>query len=114
MTINEIKSSFSALSTNEQERVLSVLAHQLTVYARDAYEEIGEGGEGAIKLRAFNEVLHNVTGQLAAMLRNNDKRYPDDVFIDIVFETAQEGRCEDDVIQAVAFVFKYGLYNPAT
>ena len=106
MTINEIKSRFLALSTNQKERTLSLLAHQLTVYARDAYEEIEEGGKGAIKLCAFNEVQHNVTDQLAAMLRDDDKRYPDDVFIDIVVGKGQYGGCEDDVIQAFAFVFE--------
>jgi hypothetical protein len=100
MTTNEIKMMFLAMPPDRQIRVLTLLAHNLTVCARSAYlPEVGDATARRI-LRAFNELLHTVTGQLMHIVSGDLNRYPDDVFMDILLETAQSERCEGDLAQA--------------
>jgi len=95
-----MKVAFLATPPDRQARVLSLFAHNLTVCSRSAYlPEVGDG-PARRRLRAFNELLHTVTGQLMHMVSGDLSRYPDDIFMDILLETAQKERCERDLVQA--------------
>src|SRR5437773_2302527 len=100
MTGGEAKTAFLAMLPDRKARVLSLLAHNLTICARAAYlPEVGDD-LARKRLHALNEVLHAVTGQLMHMVSGDANRYPDDVFMDILLEKAQMGHCEGDLLQA--------------
>jgi len=104
-----VRNRYLFLQLPEERKILffSFLAHELTVFARGAYPEQGQNnGESTNKLMAFNEMEHNITSQLAHMLAKNEKRYPDEVFADILFEKAQTANCESDLVVAFDFAFK--------
>lgn len=84
--VKDAAASFSALEPEEQARFLALLAHELTVAARDAYEVGADGLNDPARARAINEVQHRVTGHLVALLRGDPARYPDDVLFGIVLE----------------------------
>ena len=84
--VKDAAASFSAMEPEEQARFLALLAHELTVATRDAYEVGGDGVDDPARTRAINEVQHRVTGHLVALLRGEPARYPDDVLFGIVLE----------------------------
>jgi len=100
MTNNDAKTAFLSMSPNRKARVLSLLAHNLTIRARSAYLPELNDDSARKKLCGLNELLHVVTGQLMHMVSEDAKRYPDDVFMDILIEKAQMGQCEVDLGQA--------------
>lgn len=100
MTIHEIKPLFLGLSADGKARLLSLVAHNLTVCARTASLPEVQDAPARRKLLGLNELLHTVTGQVMHMVRGDQNRYPDDVFMDILLETAEMKRCEGDLVQA--------------
>ena len=105
MTQGEVKASFVGLQPDQQLRVLALLAHNVTVAARTAYPAHMEEHLVTGKLRAFNELLHTITGQLRHLIDGDLNRYPDDLFIDALFERAQQGNCERDLVDAFAWSY---------
>ncbi len=103
MTREEVKASFVRLQPDQQLRVLALVALNVTVAARTAYPGQVEERLVARKLRAFNEVLHTLTGQLLHLIERDSNRYPDDVFVDALFERAQQGDCVRDLLDAFAW-----------
>jgi hypothetical protein len=105
MTQGEVKPAFVGLQPDQQLRLLALLAHNLTVAARTAYP--GQVAEHLVagRLRAFNELLHTVTGHLRHLIDGDLNRYPDDVLIDALFERAQQGGCERDLVDAFAWSY---------
>jgi hypothetical protein len=105
MTKDEAKSAFLAMPPTIKMRVLSLFAHNLTVCARSAY--LPEVGDALARKRhhGFNELLHTATGQLMHMVAEDLNRYPDEVFMDILFETAGMEHCEGDLVQALTWSY---------
>ena len=81
--------AFAALGADEKVSFLIVLAHELTIRARDTYEVGGKGLENPERMRSYNEIQHRVLGFLAALHRGDVKRYPDDVLVQIILEHLQ-------------------------
>jgi len=104
MAIEAIKNYFSAIPAKQKMYFLALLAHDITVCARGSYPGEVQEEEVIKKLCALNEIQHNVTGQLVHMLANDNRSYPDETFIDIIFEKARDGDCEEDLIAAFKFV----------
>jgi hypothetical protein len=100
MNPDNIKAAFSSLSVERQTRLLALLALEWTVRARGAYPGQVDQREAGRQLRAFNEVEHTITGQLAHLVAGDAGRYPDDVLIDVLFEKAQQGGCAADLAGA--------------
>jgi hypothetical protein len=100
MTVHEIKPLFLELSADRKCRLLSLVAHNLTVCARAAALPEVQDGPARRKLLGLNELLHLVTGQVMHLVRGDQKRYPDDVFMDVLLETAELKRCEGELAQA--------------
>jgi hypothetical protein len=105
MTQEEVKQAFVGMQPERQQRVLALLALNVTVAARTAYPGQVEKRLVAGKLRAFNEVLHTIAGQLLHLIDQDSIRYPTDVFIDALFERAQQGDCARDLTDAFAWSF---------
>jgi hypothetical protein len=100
MDRDEVKALFLGIPANRQIRVLAFLAHNLTVCGRSAYLPEIEDDIARKRFRVFNELLHIVTSQLMHMVSDDSERYPDNVFMDILFEQAQPEGCEKDLLQA--------------
>jgi hypothetical protein len=94
MTPEVVKTAFLSMSPKRKMRVLSLLAHNLTIRARSAYLPEVNDEMARRKLHGLNELLHVVTGQLMHLVSEDAMRYPDDVFLDILVEKAQIGQCE--------------------
>jgi len=56
--------------------LLALVAHQITVYARGAYQCMP--AEAAAKLTVFNEIQHQLTSAIRRRLQGNGKGYPDE------------------------------------
>lgn len=97
-TEGEIGTSFSNLAPTLKTYLLSSLAHQLTVSVRAAYADREPNLEVIKKMQVLNELQHTVTGQLAHLIANDSRRYSDAVFIKSLFETAQSGDCEKELL----------------
>lgn len=101
------KDLFGKVSDDSKPRLLSLLAHELTIYARGAYSGLASNSEATEKLRVLNELQHIITGQLAHLLAGESDRYPDDVFINILYEQSRRADCEVDLSCAFKRAFVY-------
>jgi hypothetical protein len=79
---------FHSLSESEQTRFLAAFAHALTIVARDGYEIGADGVSHPNLLRQLNEIQHRVLGGILARLNAHSERYPDDVLLAIMSESA--------------------------
>ena len=99
--------TYAALSDAGKVDFLALLAHALTVSARASYPgQVGDA-EAAPRLVAFNELQHAVTGQLLKMMAGDERRHPDDAFIEIISECGKREGCEADFGWAVAFALEH-------
>jgi hypothetical protein len=101
--------AYSALSAKNQARFLARLAHEMTVWGRDAYKVLtADDAVSAELLTGYNELQHKISAHLMHLLEDNNLRYPDDVFINILFDMAPAARCEGKL--AGVFDDLYGSY----
>jgi hypothetical protein len=102
MSGDEIRSVFCGLQSEEQALFLAILLHKSTMWARSRYPEINpdEPSQVVSKLKGFNEFSHCVSAQLRAILENNKKRYPDDVFFNILVEQSCLTGCHVEVAES--------------
>lgn len=99
--LSKIKVSYSTFSYDGKTSLLSVLALEITIRARGAYPEETDEKIDPKKLVGFNEIQHTIMGQLVKMLVKDEARYPDDVFLDILYEKAEDSSCEKDLFIAL-------------
>ncbi len=71
-------------------KFLAMLSADLTVVAREGYEVGTEGIADAVWVRRVNEIHHRVAGHLVKLIYEDDERYPDDVFLNIVLGSDDE------------------------
>jgi hypothetical protein len=108
MTADEARTTFADLSPQRKLQVVSLLAHNLTVAARGWYPGESDEGKAARKLRVFNELLHTISAKLTALASGDPQRFPDDGFLDVLFEKAQQDRCEGELLQAIRIRVAHG------
>ena len=88
MTQREIVSAYAELSPEEQSRTLAKLSSELTLAVRGQYSAAPQlvwSGQGS-PVGMFNELQHKISDQLVALLQARSERYPDDVFVNILFD----------------------------
>lgn len=90
MNANQTREIFCKYSPQEQINFLIRLAHALTILARDTYEVGGKGLTNPFRLRLINEVQHRVMSFLMSLMKNDEKRYPEDVFLRIILEHPED------------------------
>jgi hypothetical protein len=100
VTATQVKAAFLALPPDRKLRVLSLLAHNITIGARAVYPGQVEERVAADKLRAFNELGHTVTSKLMTLIAVKQQGFPDEGLLETLFEKAQRGACEKDLIEA--------------
>src|SRR3954462_14760830 len=75
---------YGALADEEKIACLADLSHELTVLFRGWLHE----GATAAQLSPLNELQHQISSMIRHLSLHDTKRYPDDVFIRILFEKA--------------------------
>jgi hypothetical protein len=90
MNVRRAIETFSRYSPQEKTDFLLQFTHTLTILARDTYEVGGEGLTNPSRLRLINEVQHRVISFLMALIRNEEKRYPDEVLVRIILEHPED------------------------
>lgn len=106
MNTKEALEIFSDLSNEEKADFLARLAYELTVAARDAYEIGTDDLTNPKLMRSINEIQHRILSQLSAILRKDEKRYPDEVFWQIVFG---DNQTMEKIVARVAVNFSPAL-----
>src|SRR5439155_118255 len=94
--------SFSALGSDGKACFLALLAHELTIVARDTYEVEGDSLSDPSRMRAINEVQHRLLGFLVALLTGDPMRYPDEVLVRIVLEDPRDAVLQQQLSEAFA------------
>jgi len=80
---------YSVMDLNHQMIFLTRLASRLTLVGRDTYD--GQGGVAdSGRLRTVNEVQNRISSQQLCMLMGDMRRYPDDVFANIIIDYLRE------------------------
>jgi hypothetical protein len=102
MTVDEAIVIFSAYSFDEKKEFLAQLMYELTIVARFSYEEDGEGLTNPQRVRRVNEVQHRLSAFLGKLLREDTRRYPDELIVRMVLEHPGD----DDLGQQMASAFE--------
>jgi hypothetical protein len=102
MNTPDAVASFPALGPDGKACFLALLAHELTIIARDTYEVEGDGLTSPNRMRAINEVQHRLMGVLVALLRGDPSRYPDGVLVRIVLEHPEDAVLQRQLREAFA------------
>jgi len=101
--------AYSALSVKNQAKFLARLGFEMTVWARGAYSSLtADDSVSARLLSGYNELQHRINAHLMHLLYDDERRYPDDVFVNILFDMAGPAHCEERL--ASAFEDLYGSY----
>jgi hypothetical protein len=82
---SRISSQYAALDSRQQIMLLASLADKLTLMARDTYNLEGRVVD-SVRLRNFNEAQNRILSQLSRLLADDERRYPDDVFANILVD----------------------------
>ena len=100
MTVDQAIEIFRNYSRREKIDFLFHLAHALTILARDTYEARGEGLSQPARLRRITEVQHRVLSGIIALMKNEAKRYPDEVLVRLVLEHPADRDLQQQLEQA--------------
>jgi hypothetical protein len=90
MNVAHAIETFCHYSPQEKTQFLIQFAHALTILARDTYAVGEDGLTHPSRLRIMNELQHRVTSFLIALMKNEAKRYPDDVLLRILLEHPED------------------------
>lgn len=101
MDKNNVLELYSSESREWQIKFLSRLAHQITIFARDTYEFDSDSLSNPVQLRCINEIMHRIIGQQFKLIMNDNGRYPDDVFIKMMFDMADCCNFEDHMSSGI-------------
>jgi hypothetical protein len=93
MTIEEMQAAYRVLPASAQRVLLAHLAHELTVSARGYYSARPQrvNSEAGSPVGSINEMLHQVSSQLRALLTDDEWRRPDDTLIAALAFWAEHG-----------------------
>jgi hypothetical protein len=97
MNMPQPTASFAARSPREKTEFLLRLAHELTILGRDTYAVGHDGLTCPSRLRLLNEVQHRILGFLLALVKNDPRRYPDDVLVRIILEHPEDEGLQREV-----------------
>lgn len=103
MAIDELASGYIRLSAAEKICFLAALSFDITLLVRGRYSNEPQlvRSEPDSLVGTLNELQNKVSSQLAAMTQGSLKRYPDDVFIQVLVERSSYGHCEKDLLWAM-------------
>jgi hypothetical protein len=100
--------AYASLPAADQARLLTRLAWELTLVGRAYYMPGTEELADPAALRAVNELQHQITQHVLALLDDNPRRYPDDVLIRcIVDDTPDRAGLRPAVRDAFAAAYRH-------
>jgi hypothetical protein len=102
MTVDEAIAAFSSYSSEEKKEFLTHFIHELSIIARDSYEVGQDGLTNPQRVRRLNEVQHQVSAFLCALLRGDPQRYPDNVLVKIILEHPDDAILERQLSESFA------------
>jgi hypothetical protein len=79
--------------------ILATIINKLSFEARDTYDKRG-GVSDCKKLRQFNEAINRVSSQMIRLLAEDERRYPDEVFANILADQFEALRLDPKIIFA--------------
>jgi hypothetical protein len=103
MTHDQVRKWFLKLPASSKPLLVALLSHNLTVAARASYPGQISSEAVASRFRTFNELQHTVSAKLIALNSGDVEQFPDEGFLDVLFEKARYGDCENDLLQAFAW-----------
>jgi hypothetical protein len=74
----------SGLSREHKLQFLAYLCHGVTIAGRETYD-MADGVATPDRLRSLNEVLHSLTGVIAACLADKSHEFPDSFIVTMFF-----------------------------
>jgi hypothetical protein len=102
MTTDEAIAVFSSCSSEEKKVFVAHLMHELTVVARDSYEVGADGLTNPRRVRKINEIQHRLSSFLRSLLRDDPRRYPDELIVRMVLEASED----EDFRRQLAWAFE--------
>lgn len=103
MTREQVISAYAKLSREDQSYLLARLSHELTVCVRGCYSSAPQvvNSRAGSPVGAINEIQHQLSAHIGHLIKNDGKRYPDDVFIQTVFFWSQtQAGLEEELIRS--------------
>jgi hypothetical protein len=102
--VNDFRRRFSEAyakaSSASQARLLAQLLSRLSMMARATYQPY-RGVSDCDLLRNFNEAQNRISPQLSALLDEDLRRYPDDVFSNIIIDNLLNLKLSHDEIESI-------------
>jgi hypothetical protein len=92
-------------SAAEKQHFLTAFIENMTIAVRDAYQLDPEAQ--ATKLKAWNELLHRIVGNLREALRNSTNCFPDEVLFAMIRDTASDEPFRSQIEWAVRDAYRY-------
>jgi hypothetical protein len=90
MDLLDAAERFRHLERERQIRLLALFGHNLTIAARDTYEFQSPRVRAPERLRAINEIQHQVTAHIAALTEQGAWRYDDETFFEMCLDHDDE------------------------
>jgi hypothetical protein len=100
-----IAEPYFRFSAAEKQHFLTAFIENMTIEVRDAYQLDPE--PQAAKLKAWNELLHRVVGNLREALRNSSNCFPDDVLFAMIRDTAPDEPFRSQIEWAIQNAYEY-------
>ncbi len=97
---------FQKLDKIKRMQLIAYLSYELTIYARDTYEPGTGGLLDPERLRGFNEMMHQLTGFILALIQGSDVVREERSFWKSLYELAEMYRCDKDLDSAIKNVVK--------
>jgi hypothetical protein len=86
-SLQTFRRAYSASSPEVQLSILAELSHELTILLRSFYTDDTQGQHVPAEVAiAINELQHLITGQQRHLSKDEQQRYPDEVFLSILVE----------------------------
>jgi FPC/CPF motif-containing protein YcgG len=86
MTIQEVLDTYVPLNDQAKVVFLTRVSHALTISMRGVYDSTEDPHQLIERFKGSNELQHQLSSQLRHLHQEDPRRYPDDVFINILVE----------------------------
>ena len=101
MTPEKLRETYCMSPPRVQLSILAGLAHEMTIVGRSFYLDSPQGQRVPSEVMiALNELQHQITGQQRHLADEDLERYPDDVFISILFDRAATLKLERELLRS--------------
>lgn len=90
MDCSEALDLFRSLPVEKQPVFLLMIAHALTVVARESQLPQKDGSAGLQMLLRINEAQHRAIAQVINLILADEKRFPEDTLFEILYDYAPE------------------------